>query len=166
MTAAHPADVAAVTMFVAVTPSDAFDVFTADIDQWWRRGRAYRAGLGPSTMHLEPRLGGQLYELYEPHTQPGSVVRHDFGAILAWDPPAHLAFEWRATNFATGELTRVDIFFSPSGDGTSVRLIHSGWAALRGDHPVRHGQPAGPFLAELGMWWTALLRSLSDRLTP
>jgi uncharacterized protein YndB with AHSA1/START domain len=161
MTASRSQDAAAVTMFVDVSPSDAFEVFTAEIDQWWRRGPRYRAGGDPSTLHLEPRLGGELYELYE---RSGAVVRHDFGVVLAWDPPAHLAFEWRATNFATGELTRVDVFFTASGAGTSVRLIHSGWAAIRGDHPVRHGQPAGPFLAELGMWWTALLRALSERL--
>ncbi|HEY0192749.1 MAG TPA: SRPBCC domain-containing protein [Kofleriaceae bacterium] len=165
MTASLAADAASVTMFVGVDPADAFEVFTTDIDQWWRRGPRFRAGAGASTLHLEPRLGGRFYELYAPRQAADALARHELGEVLAWDPPGHLAFEWRATNFVAGETTRVDIFFTASGAGTSVRLIHSGWAALRGDHPVRHGQPTGPFLAGRGMWWTDLLRALAARLT-
>ena len=159
MTAA--ADKVAVTVFVAVPPADAFEVFTTEIDQWWRRGPAYRvSGKQPGVLHLEPRLGGRLFEEY----REGSAL-HEVGTITAWDPPGHLAFEWRSVTFVPGETTQVDIRFDASGDGTRVTLEHRGWAAIRGDHPVRHGKPPGQFIGDLGMWWASLLRALGEHAT-
>ena len=44
-----------VETFVRVPIADAFEVFTLEIDQWWRRGPAYRVGgKHPGTLHLEP----------------------------------------------------------------------------------------------------------------
>lgn len=152
------ADKATVMIFVDVSPSDAFEVFTTEIDQWWRRGPAYRvAGREPGTLHLEPRLGGRIFEEYA----RGTAV-HEVGAITAWDPPHRLAFEWRSITFVPGETTFVDVRFLASGSGTRITLEHRGWAAIRGDHPVRHDQAAREFLARLGMWWTGLLRSLGE----
>lgn len=159
MTAA--ADKVTVTVFVAVPPADAFEVFTTEIDQWWRRGPAYRvAGKQPGVLHLEPRLGGRLFEEY----LEGAAL-HEVGTITAWDPPHHLAFEWRSVTFVPGETTHVDIRFDASGDGTRVTLEHRGWATIRDDHPVRHGKPAGQFVGDLGMWWASLLRSLGEHAT-
>jgi hypothetical protein len=154
-------DKASVTTFVDVAPADAFDVFTREIDRWWRRGPAYRiAGRQPGVMHLEPRLGGRIFEEY------ATGKLHEVGTITAWEPPGHLGFDWRAANFAPGEVTHVDVRFVASGGGTRVVLEHRGWAQIRGDHPVRHGKPPGPFLAELGMWWASLLRALGEHATP
>jgi len=154
------ADQATVTAFVAVAPADAFEVFTTEIDQWWRRGPRYRiAGKQPGVMHLEPRLGGRIFEEY------AAGKLHEVGTITAWDPPARLGFEWRAVNFAPGEVTQVEITFAASGEGTRVTLVHRGWAAIRGDHPVRHGKPSAVFLGELGMWWASLIRALTDHAT-
>jgi activator of Hsp90 ATPase-like protein len=156
-----PADRATVTIFVDVAPAVAFEVFTTEIDQWWRRGPAYRvAGKTPGVLHLEPRLGGRVFEEY----RAGAAV-HEIGTITAWDPPSHLAFEWRGITFVPGELTQVDVRFVASGAGTRVTLVHAGWSTIRGDHPVRHGKTTAAFLADLGMWWASLLRSLGDRAT-
>lgn len=149
-------DQARVTVFVEVAPRDAFEVFTLEIDRWWKRGPRYRiAGLSPGVMHLEPRLGGRIFEEYAAGTL------HEIGTITAWEPPARFAFDWRAVNFAPTEVTHVDVTFIASGRGTRVTLTHSGWAAIRGDHPVRHGKPPGQFLADTGMWWASLLRELA-----
>src|SRR4051812_23931403 len=126
------ADKATVTLFVDVAPADAFDVFTTEIDLWWRRGPANRIA---GVLHLEPRLGGRIFEEYD-----GGTKVHEVGTITAWSPPAHLAFEWRSTSFVPGETTWVDVRFVASGGGTRVTLEHRGWAAIRGDHPVRHGK--------------------------
>jgi uncharacterized protein YndB with AHSA1/START domain len=151
-------DRATVTAFVDVAPADAFEVFTLEIDRWWRRGPAYRvAGRSPGVMHLEPRLGGRIFEEY------AAGKLHEVGTITAWEPPARLAFDWRAVNFVAGELTHVEVTFAASGGGTRVVLTHSGWAQIRGDHPVRHGKAVSAFLAELGMWWASLIRSLGER---
>lgn len=150
-------DQARVTAFVEVSPDDAFEVFTLEIDRWWKRGPRYRvAGKEPGVMHLEPRLGGRIFEEYA----PGAL--HEIGAITAWEPPARFAFDWRAVNFAPGEITHVEVTFVASGNGTRVTLTHRGWAAIRGDHPVRHGKPPGRFLADTGMWWASLLRAFVD----
>jgi hypothetical protein len=34
-----------------------------------------------------------------------------------------------------------------------VTVTHRGWAAIRTDHPARHGQPSAEFLRRLGLWW-------------
>ncbi len=150
-----------VQTFVEVSQADAFAVFTEEIDQWWRRGRAYRvAGTSPGTLHLETKLGGRVFEQWG----EGNAL-HEIGTITAWDPPAHFAFLWRGVNFAPGESTVVEVWFEASGDGTRVTLEHRGWAALRDDHPVRHGKPVPAFIRDIGMWWGALLTSLRERAT-
>jgi uncharacterized protein YndB with AHSA1/START domain len=158
-TASPPGDRVRVQTFVAVSVEDAFDIFTNETDQWWRRGPAYRiGGTHPGTMHLEPRLGGRIFEEYG---ETGSALR-EVGTITAWEPPRRLVFEWRAVAFVAGEITTVELHFEPSGDGTRVTLEHRGWAAIRGDHPVRHGKPVPAFIADLGMWWASLLTSLRE----
>ncbi|MBC7974018.1 MAG: SRPBCC domain-containing protein, partial [Myxococcales bacterium] len=110
-------DKARVTAFVDVAPADAFEVFTTELDQWWRRGPAYRvAGRSPGALYLEPRLGGRLFEAY------GEGALHEVGTITAWVPPSHLAFTWRGVSFAPGEATLVDVRFIASGGGTRVVL--------------------------------------------
>ena len=84
------------------------------------------------------------------------------GSITAWRPPAFFSFEWRATNFAPGESTRVEVTFEAVPTGTRVTVVHAGWAALRDDHPVRHGQPSAAFLRAKGLWWGDLLTALRE----
>jgi uncharacterized protein YndB with AHSA1/START domain len=111
---------------------------------------------------LEPKLGGRLFEQYE---GPAGPEVHEAGRITTWQPPSHLAFEWRGANFAPGEVTFVDVRFTATeSGGTRVALEHRGFAALRADHPVRHGQPIPEFIRQVGMWWGALLTSLRVRI--
>lgn len=149
-----------VQTFVAVPITDAFDVFTLEIDEWWRKGRAYRiGGKHPGPLHLEPRLGGRLFQQYG----VDGTALHEIGAITAWQPPAHFAFTWSGINFEPGESTLVEVWFEQREAGTRVTLEHRGFASLRDDHPVRHGKPVVEFIAELGMWWGALMTSLRER---
>ena len=136
-----------VTVFVQVPVGDAFAVFTEEIDQWWRRGPAYRLARGkPGTLTLEPKLGGKLIERW------GEGNSRDIGTITTWEPPKHIVLEWRAFNFREGEVTTVELWFEASGEGTRVKLEHRGWAAIPADHPVRHGEPVDAFIRALGMW--------------
>ncbi|HUJ59073.1 MAG TPA: SRPBCC domain-containing protein [Kofleriaceae bacterium] len=152
-------DRVAVTVRVSVPPDVAFEVFTSEIDQWWRRGVRYRvAGRRPGTLVLEPGLGGRLFEQYD---GPAGTRVHEAGRITAWQPPSHLAFEWRGSNFQPGEVTFVDVRFTATDSGgTEVALEHRGFAALRPDHPVRHGKPAEAFIRDLGSYWADLLTGL------
>jgi uncharacterized protein YndB with AHSA1/START domain len=148
-----------VTVSVAVEPEIAFRVFTEEIDQWWKRGPAYRMAKGDrGILHLEPRAGGRLFESFDTDAGPPRVVQT--GEVTTWDPPLRLVFDWRAVNFAPHEKTEVEVVFEPTPTGTLVTLTHRGWSQIRGDHPVRHGREVQAFLRMIGMWWSELLTSL------
>jgi uncharacterized protein YndB with AHSA1/START domain len=159
-----PGDAARVSVRVAVAPAEAFRVFTEEIDLWWRRGLKYRvAGKRRGILCIEARVGGRLFESLP--TGKGTRVI-ETGRVTVWDPPARLVFEWRATNFAPAEKTEVEVRFEPSGDdATLVTVTHRGWAAIRPDHPARHGQDVAPFLASMGRFWGDLLTSLREHTT-
>jgi uncharacterized protein YndB with AHSA1/START domain len=153
-----------VSVFVAVTPDVAFEVFTQEIDLWWKRGPKYRmGGSARGTLHLEPQLGGRLFESYE--LDAGSPRLREVGRVTAWDPPARLEFEWRAINFAPDEKTVVEVRFEPSRNGTMLRLQHRGFGALRDDHPVRHGRLGTAFGRMMGLWWGELMTSLREHVS-
>jgi uncharacterized protein YndB with AHSA1/START domain len=154
-------DQVTIAITIAVEPAVAFRVFTEETDLWWQRGPAYRAGgRNPGTLCFEPRSGGRLFESFK---APDGEQLVEFGRITVWDPPSLLMFEWRSVTFAPGERTEVEVRFEPIATGTRVTVIHRGWAALRPDHPVRHGQPAPAFIGNLGMWWTRLLKALREQ---
>jgi len=153
-------DLVTVSVTVATDPQDAFVLFTEEIDHWWRRGPKFRiAGRERGLLRFEPRLGGRLIEEYESSAGPRAFTK---GEITAWQPPERFAFEWRGVNFAPGESTHVEVCFEAVPTGTRVTVRHSGWAALRPDHPARHGQPAPAFLRSLGLWWGELMTSYRE----
>ena len=155
---AQAGDQAKVTVTVAVAPAAAFDVFTRETDLWWRRGLAYRVGgRHPGTLMFEPRVGGRLFESFD--TDGGKQV-FEYGRITVWQPPSRLVFEWRNSNFVDSEVTEVEVLFEAVDAGTRVTLHHRGWAALRNDHPARHGLEATAFSRMIGMWWADQLTAL------
>lgn len=159
-----PGDQARVSVLVEVEPAAAFRIFTEEIDQWWRRGLKYRvAGARRGTIHLEAGLGGRLFESFE--SGAGTQVVQT-GQVTAWEPPARLVFEWRATNFAPMESTEVEVLFAPSASGTLVTVTHRGWSRIRGDHPARHGLEVAAFIRAMGLWWGELMSSLRERAAP
>jgi uncharacterized protein YndB with AHSA1/START domain len=143
-------DRATVTVAVAVDPHAAFEVFTQEIDLWWRRGPAYRRMRRGGIVCIEPGVGGRVFE-----SADGRVF--EMGRVLVWAPPSRLVIEWRGQNFADEEKTRVDVRFEATETGTRVTLEHSGWAAIRPDHPARHGIVGAPFASRIGSWWGALM---------
>lgn len=158
MSAPAVGDQATVTVLVKVPPAEAFRLFTEEIDQWWRSGRKFRTGeRGRSIVHLEPQVGGRMFESFE-----GKQALVETGRVTVWQPPSLLVFEWRAINFTAEEKTEVEVRFEPSPSGTSVTVCHRGFAALRKDHPVRHGAEVSAFIRAMGMWWADLLSSLRE----
>lgn len=151
-------DRARVSVSVAVPPARAFQVFTADIDQWWRRGMKFRQSTSRSSLLcIEPKVGGRLFEEFE---TGGSKRVIEVGRVRVWEPPRLLAFSWRNANFAPQEETQVEILFEPSASGTLVTVTHSGLAALRAEHPARHGLQGAEFPRMIGLWWGEQMTSL------
>jgi uncharacterized protein YndB with AHSA1/START domain len=151
-------DRARVSVSVAIPPSRAFHIFTADIDQWWRRGMKFRQSASSSSLLcIEPRVGGRLFESFEAE---GTQHIVEVGRVRVWEPPRQLAFTWRNANFAPHEHTEVEIQFEPTASGTLVTVTHSGLAALRADHPARHGLQGSDFCRMIGLWWGEQMSSL------
>ena len=153
-------DVVTVTVTVSVDPATAFTIFTEKTDLWWRKGPRFRiAGKQPGTLRFEPVVGGRLLEEVESSSGPRTFTK---GKISVWQPPERFEFDWWGVNFAEGESTHVQVLFEAVHTGTRVTLRHSGWAALRPDHPVRHGLEGPDFIRMMGLWWGDLLTSLRE----
>lgn len=104
------------------TPQRAFEVFTAGIGDWW--DPAYTGSPDTySTVTIDPRLRGQVTER---HTD-GS--EHDWGEVIAWDPPTKVAFSFTLSQDRTLPSV-VRVIFVPSDAGTQVTLEHDGWTEL------------------------------------
>jgi uncharacterized protein YndB with AHSA1/START domain len=151
-------DRARVSVAVAVPPSRAFEVFTADIDQWWRRGMKFRHSAARSSLLcIEPKVGGRLFESFEAQ---GTQHVIEVGRVRVWEPPRQLKFTWRNANFAQHEQTEVEIQFEATATGTLVTVTHSGFSALPADHPARHGLQSAELYRMIGLWWGELMTSL------
>ena len=153
-------DSARISVTVALPPPLAFEIFTAEIDRWWRRGVKFRhAGARRGFLRIEPQVGGRLFESFDGDDGPHVI---EVGRVRVWEPPERLAFTWRNANFAAGEQTDVEVEFSAAAAGTLVTVTHRGWAALRPDHPARHGLQGAEFSRMIGLWWGEQMSSLRE----
>jgi uncharacterized protein YndB with AHSA1/START domain len=153
-------DKVTVSVTVPTDPAAAFALFTEEIDRWWRRGPKFRiAGREPGVVRFDPCLGGRFTEELESPSGPQVFTK---GRITVWQPPERFQFEWQGVNFAPGEITLVEVVFEAVPTGTRVTVRHSGWASLRPDHPVRHGQAGSAFIRSIGLWWGELMTSFRE----
>jgi uncharacterized protein YndB with AHSA1/START domain len=100
----------------------AFRVWTAEIGRWWPTGHSVTAAPGLKVV-LEGRTGGRIYE----RTPDG--VEHDWGEIIAWEPPRRLAYLWHLRR-DRADATEVEIRFVDAGTRTRVEIEHRGWERL------------------------------------
>jgi uncharacterized protein YndB with AHSA1/START domain len=110
-----------------------------------------------SLLRIEPRVGGRLFEAFETE---GTQHIIEVGRVRIWEPPRQLAFTWRNANLAPHEQTEVEIQFEPAASGTLVTVTHCGLAALRPDHPARHGMQGAEFSRMIGLWWGEQMTAL------
>jgi len=79
-------DAATVSVLVRVELEDAFDVFTREIDLWWKHGPQFRiAGRRRGQLFFESGTGGRLFETLEsaqgPRAAPSSPSGTGAGAV-------------------------------------------------------------------------------------
>lgn len=146
-----------VSTFVAVAPSAAFEIFTTEIDRWWRRTPRFRGSIGVGAVRFEGTTGGRLLEVGPDGTD------FELGQVQVWEPGKRLVFGWRTRDFGAGERTEVDVRFEPAPGGTTVVLEHRGFAALPKLHSVRGGMEGDAFEALIGYYWAELLTSYRAR---
>jgi uncharacterized protein YndB with AHSA1/START domain len=117
------------TVTVACAPEEAFRYFTADFSMWWPAAThsvvAYASEFKdkPAAVIFEPHVGGRIFE----RTRSGE--EHVWGRLLAWEPPALVAFSFHPGR-EDKEAQRVEVTFFPASEGTRVVLVHSGWEKL------------------------------------
>jgi uncharacterized protein YndB with AHSA1/START domain len=144
-----------VSIRLAVPPDRAFELFTRDVDRWWRRGPRYRPRLGEGgRMAFEPGEGGRFVELYEGGRE------FEIGRILVWQPGERLSFVWRLSSFANDQATKVDIRFAPVAEGTRLTLEHRGWDTIPLEHPAHHGLDFTRSQLLRARWWDEQLQAL------
>ena len=129
------------SVVIAVTvdaPIDhCFSVFTDGFSSWWPATHHIRE-VEMADCRMEPRVGGRWYEI----GIDGNEC--DWGSVLAWDPPRHVALAWHLNpefkyDPDPQRASRVDVRFTDVGDGrTTVELEHSqldrhgdGWEQLK-----------------------------------
>jgi uncharacterized protein YndB with AHSA1/START domain len=112
---------------VACAPERAFDLWATRTSAWWPASHSV-SGEPDLTVTFEPHPGGRIYE----RTPAGT--EHDWGEVLAWEPPHRLAYSWHLRQDRR-DATHVEITFAPDGAGTRVAILHAGWERLgdRGD---------------------------------
>lgn len=117
-----------VEFVVQALPAHAFEVWTARVATWWPDSHTVSGD--PASIGFEPRPGGRIVE-----TAPDGT-EHDWGEVLEWEPPRRLRFLWHLF-FDRDEATDVEVAFSPSADGTVVRMVQTGWDRLGAAGPPR-----------------------------
>jgi uncharacterized protein YndB with AHSA1/START domain len=156
-----PGDQATVSVVVRADQAVAFEVFTTEIDLWWKHGMRFRpGGRRPGALCFEPHANGRVFESVP--IRPGTTHVYEMGCVIAWEPPHRFVLEWRNTGFTPGESTEVEVRFEPVHSGTRVTVQHRGWSALRSDHPARHGLEGAAFSRMIGLWWGELMTSLRE----
>jgi len=148
-----------IALRVAATPERAFAAFTAEIGAWWRPNALFTfTPRDPGVLSFEPGEGGRLIQ-----TLPSGKV-FEIGRISVWNPPHRLVFGWRQATFGPDQNTEVEVSFEPADGETRVRVIHTGWDSVPGEHVARHGFPDALFLRRHGEWWQVLLSACAVHL--
>jgi hypothetical protein len=125
-----------VNVVVGVDPDTAFEVFTDEIDSWYRRGEhSFIEADRAVGMRFESGAGGRLIEVYDKGTGEGRTV----GEVKVWEPGRRLVF----IDFYG---TEIEVTFSAEDQATRVVLEHRGLERLRPDLAERHGRLGGRLL--------------------
>lgn len=126
----------------------AFSVWTERSTLWWPLSHSMSQTDGFEVV-FEPFAGGRVYELGSDGTE------HEWGEIIVWDPPHRVEYWWHI--FLDRDMaTRVNISFTASASGTSVRLENSGFAVF-GDAGSKRSERVGEV-------WQGITRHYRDAI--
>lgn len=140
------------SVYVAVSPARAFEVFTAGASRWWLKSHSISTTKSPiKDVVIEPRAGGRWFERGE----DGSEC--PWGQVLAWEPPSRLLLGWQINagfKYDPALMTEVEVRFTPEGSGTLVELEHR--------HLERMGDRAPAMAEAFDGGWAKLLASFAQ----
>ena len=101
------------------TPEDTFRLFTADIGAWWPMETH-------SVFGATARVDVAGSEIVETSAEGERSV---WAEIVESSPPRRLVLSWHPGT-DPAKPTRVEVSFTPDGEGTRVELTHTGWETL------------------------------------
>ncbi|MFD3403675.1 SRPBCC domain-containing protein [Kribbella sp. NPDC058693] len=113
------------TVVVPVGVERAFEAFTAETSAWWPLFSHSVGEAAANEVRMEGAVGGRIVE----YGAEGELAT--WGTVSDWDPPTTVGFSWHPGG-EPAEAGQVTVTFTPTGDGTEVQLVHSGWER-RGD---------------------------------
>jgi uncharacterized protein YndB with AHSA1/START domain len=125
------------TVLVSWDPATAFTHFTARFAEWWPRSSHSIGGAQVAHITFDCRVGGQIVE----ELRDGR--RFLWGTLTAWEPRHRVAFTWHPS-MEPDRAQDVEVVFRPTGNGTEVTLISTGWERLGDDaRKMRKGYDIG-----------------------
>ena len=124
---------------VAASAEHAFDIWANRPSLWWPRTHTI-TGADELDIVFEAKRGGRIFE------RAGDGVEHDWGRVVAWDPPHRLSYTWHLF-FDPSEATDIVVTFTPLEEGTSVRIEQSGWERLGAAGDERRARTENSWLA-------------------
>jgi uncharacterized protein YndB with AHSA1/START domain len=108
------------TLTVNCSPERAFQVFTGEVESWWPAKTHSIHHDKVTSVVLEPREGGEMYEVAE------GGEREHWASVLVYEPPRRLVLAWQV-NPDTDAPTEIEVTFTADGEGTRVELEHRNW---------------------------------------
>ena len=142
-----------VSISVDVDADTAFEVFTAEIDAWYKRGpHNFSDPARAVAIRFEPFVGGRLIEVYDRASGEGQTMAR----VTVWEPGRRLVF-------VDGRDTEVDVRFEAEGTSTRVTLEHRGLERLAPAEAEQHARFGGQLLLR---WYDEFMHAGSRRLTP
>jgi hypothetical protein len=110
---------------VNTSAEHAFAMWTSGTAIWWPRSHTVSRDRDLVVV-FEPFSGGRIFE------RARSGGEHEWGVIRVWEPPRRVEYLWHIfVDRRRG--TDVSVTFTPTADGTVVRLVHSGFDRLADD---------------------------------
>lgn len=114
------------TIEVAAPPERAFALFTVGIAEWWPVRTHSVAEERAEAVVFEPGVGGRIYE------RTLDEEEHVWGTVTVWEPAERVAFTWHPGR-EPDTAQDIEVRFGPSGSGTRVEFVHTGWDRLVDD---------------------------------
>ena len=111
------------SVVVPMATSDAFDLFFRRLPEWWPLSTRSVALENAASCHVEPHVGGRLYE----RTRDGH--QHTWGRFVLFDNGARAIFSWHP-GLPENRATEVEVRFIPVGASTRVDIEHREWERL------------------------------------
>ena len=108
---------------IQMSPELAFRRFTTEVVSWWPMSSRPLGVSRSGAVVIEEKEGGRVF-----HRKKDGDTQL-WGTIEVWDPPRRVRFSFHPERHPS-EAQKVDVTFEPRGEGTHVKLVHSGWESL------------------------------------